>query len=99
MVEVKQVNGEKIAVIKTAKVLTKKEDEKNKLRMGGTSWSINLDRYKIQDYKLVEYITPLATYKIAVDKALKVGFIRVLGGERKLVVPEKFWTTVERTKE
>lgn len=69
---------------------TKKEDEANKLRMGGGSWSINLDELPDEAQTIV-YKTPLRTYAIGRDDAFTHGFARNLGGENKLVVPLKFW--------
>ena len=72
----------------------KNEDEKQKLRMGGGSWSINLS--EISD--LVEeiiYITNKAKYKIDKDVAIAKGFIRSMSTkgvvENKLIVPIKHW--------
>lgn len=73
-------------------VLTKKEKEKDKLRMGGGSWSINLDEIN-KEPSSIKYITELTTYTISYADARLRGFIRVLGGEKKLIVPIKYWTT------
>lgn len=72
-------------------IYTKREDEKNKLRMGGGSWSINLDELP-KDTQLIEYITPTDRYVVSMSNAVQYGFIRMLGGEKKLVVPLKHWS-------
>lgn len=77
-------------------VLKKSEDEKNKLRMGGGSWTINLDEINNENIQVVEYLTKKAKYIIHIDKAVECGFERMLGGERKLVVPLGYWTTINR---
>lgn len=69
---------------------TKKEDESNKLRLGGRSWSINLDELP-EHAQTICYKTVLETYVIGRDDAFRHGFVRQLGGENKLVVPLKFW--------
>lgn len=71
-------------------IYTKKEDEKQILRMGGGSWTINLDDLPA-DVQVVEYITPVTTYCIRLEDAKKFGWIRLFAGERKLVVPLKYW--------
>lgn len=72
-------------------IYTKREDEKNKLRMGDGSWSINLDELPSEGVRLIEYVTPLDNYVITREDAMKYGFTRMLGGEKKLVVPLKCW--------
>lgn len=72
-------------------IYTKREDEKNKLRMAGGSWSINLDELPSEGVRLIEYITPLTNYVITREDAMKFGFVRMLGGEKKLVVPLSCW--------
>ena len=74
-------------------VYRKKENENMKLRMGGGSWSINLDEVP-KAAEVVEYVTPQRTYQIRTEDAFAHGFIRILGGERKLIVPLKYWHTV-----
>lgn len=71
-------------------VYTKKEDESQKLRMGGGSWSINLDELPVGT-KIIEYITPFERYAISMEDAFKHGFTRMLGGEKKLIIPVKCW--------
>ena len=72
----------------------KNEDEKQRLRMGGGSWSIKLE--EVGD--LVEdiiYITNKGKYKIDRDVAVAKGFIRNMSTdgviESKLIVPIKHW--------
>lgn len=74
----------------------KQEKEKDRLRMGGGSWSINYDDV---DFDTVEKIVLCAEknhYIISTTKALLMGFDRTLGGERKLVVPIKYWDVREK---
>lgn len=69
---------------------TKREDESNKLRLGGGSWTINLDDLPDEAQTIV-YKTVSGTYVIGRADAFTHGFVRQLGGENKLVVPLKFW--------
>lgn len=71
--------------------LYKKEKEKSKLRIGGGSWSINLDIVDIIKVKQIVYETEKHKYTIDANKALDVGFVRHLGGEKKLIVPIEYW--------
>lgn len=71
-------------------IYTKKEDDQQQLRMGGNSWSINLHELP-KEATLIEYITPSTSYVISREDAFKYGFIRVLGSEKKLIVPIKRW--------
>ena len=71
-------------------IYTKYEDEANKLRLGGGSWSINLEELP-SGTKLIEYITQSTTYVISREEANQHGFTKVLGGETKLVVPISQW--------
>jgi len=71
----------------------KREQESQKLRIGGGSWSINLDELP-PTAKQIKYITEEGTYQISVDDALAHGFERMLGGERKLVVPLGKWKLI-----
>lgn len=72
----------------------KHEKEKDILRMGGGSWTINLDELPIGAMN-VEYWTGSDVYTISLPDAHEHGFIRVMGGERKLIVPLKHWTLRE----
>ena len=72
----------------------KNEDENQKLRMGGGSWSINLD--EIDDLvKEIVYITKKAKYRIDRETAIAKGFIRNMSTkgiiESKLIVPIRHW--------
>lgn len=71
-------------------IYTKSEDEKQKLRMGGGSWSINLDELPAEA-TVIEYVTAIDRYTITKEDALRYGFMRMLGGEKKLVVPLSRW--------
>lgn len=73
------------------RVLIKYEDEKEKLRMGGGSWTINITDFPIPSWDSVRYITRVDTYEIDGAVALSRGWRRVFGGEEKLVVPVKWW--------
>lgn len=77
------------------------EDEKQKLRMSGGSWSINLQdivaaRDKGQFVRVVEYETDKAIYRIDFVTATQRGFRVMLGGEAKLVVPLKHWSVISK---
>jgi len=69
----------------------KTEDESNKMKMSGGSWTINLDRVNLPGYTMIRYTTKERIYSISVEDALKFGFNRVLRGENKLVVPITHW--------
>jgi hypothetical protein len=69
----------------------KRENEKNILRMNGGSWTINIDEIDGKNITMVKYITDRYSYWISIEKAISVGFERILGGERKLVVPLVYW--------
>lgn len=71
-------------------VYMKQEAEEQQLRLGGNSWSINLQDLP-EEATLIEYITPLTHYVITREKAFKRGFVKVFNGEKKLVVPIKYW--------
>ena len=80
----------------------KYEDEKQKMRMGGGSWSVKLDEL-IGDVKEIVYVTIEGRYKIRMDIAIARGFERSFntknGLENKLIVPIKFWDFEEYNKE
>lgn len=78
------------------KIYYKQEKEKDRLRMAGGSWSINYDDVDFSKVETIVFCTEKAHYLISADKALLTGFDRVLGGERKLVVPVKCWTLQEK---
>ena len=69
----------------------KQENEKDRLRMGGGSWSINYDDVDFDIVETIVFCTDKGHYIISATKALLQGFDRILGGERKLVVPVKHW--------
>ncbi len=71
-------------------IFVKHEKEKDRLRMAGGAWSINLKEMP-QSTVSVRYVTEDKVYTIDVDKARKNGFIRVFMNEPKLVVPLKHW--------
>ena len=72
----------------------KKEDEKQKLRMGGGSWSINLAEIS-EIVKEIVFITSESKYRIDKEIAIAKGFIRSMSTkgviEKKLIVPIKHW--------
>ena len=72
---------------------TKHEDEKDILRLGGGSWTINMD-WITEGVHSVTYITPTNKYSIQMKDAIQHGFLRVFKGEKKLVVPLKHWDVV-----
>lgn len=79
-------------VIKNGEYI-KHEDEKDMLRMGGGSWTINLD-WVDQGINSITYVTKNKTYHITMEDAIRYGFERIFQGERKLVVPISKWTLV-----
>ena len=74
-------------------VMHKKEKENAKLRLGGGSWTINLD--KLDQMKVLPdgfvYHTEKGEYSITYAEAFKRGFVKTMRGEQKLVVPLKCW--------
>ena len=72
-------------------IYIKKESEKDKLRMGGGSWTINLDEINNQDIQSIVYFTDETIYRISYKNAFKKGWIKSLAGELKLIVPVKHW--------
>ena len=72
----------------------KKEDEKQKLRMGGGSWSINLAEISEIVTEIV-YITSESKYRIDKEIAFARGFELPMPTkgviEKKLIVPIKHW--------
>ncbi len=74
----------------------KKEDESQKLLIGGGSWTINLDELQDKEIDEITLITKDYEYNISYVKAFSKGFIRVMQGETKLVVPIKHWNKIKR---
>jgi hypothetical protein len=73
------------------KTYYKKEDESQRLKMGGSSWTINFAEIKDKEIEFIVYITPKAEYKISYGDAVNKGFIRNFQSENKLVVPVRYW--------
>jgi len=76
----------------TDQTLIKYEKETGKLRMNGGSWTINLDKFPLDNHNKIVYITEKYRYEIDTTQALKNGFIKNFRGENKLVVPIKYWS-------
>ncbi len=76
----------------TDQTLIKHEKETGKLRMNGGSWTINLDKFPIDTYTKIVYITEKFRYEIDTTCALNNGFIKNFRGENKLIVPIKHWS-------
>ncbi len=74
----------------------KYEKESGKLRMSGGSWTINLDKIKLESVKYIRYITERFVYQISSTYATDKGYIRNFQGENKLVVPISNWKVKER---
>jgi hypothetical protein len=74
----------------------KKENEKDKLRMSGGAWTINLDEINNKDITDIVYFTESYIYRISYNKAQEKGFIKHLAGELKLIVPIKHWIKKEK---
>jgi hypothetical protein len=74
------------------------ENEKEKLRIGGGSWSINLADCNLSDPNIqsIRFETDKAIYRIGKAKAVGFGFKRNFQGEAKLVVPIKYWEVEAR---
>jgi len=72
------------------RIYWKHEREKDKLKMAGGSWTILLKELG-EDVIVIKYVTDENIYTIGIIEAMRYGFTKNLGGEDKLVVPEKFW--------
>lgn len=79
-------------------IYEKIESERDRLRIGNGSWTINLEeinRLTVRKGKinLIRYITEEAVYEITPEQAKLKGFRMTLGDELKLVVPAIHWNT------
>lgn len=72
-------------------ILYKKEKESGKLRMGGGSWTINMDKFDLDIVDEIHYITEQYVYVIQTNDAKWNGYIKEFQGETKLVVAIKHW--------
>ena len=72
-------------------VYFKYEDEKDKLRLYGGSWTINLDEIKDKIFEIIVFKTKEDEYTISYKKAFDIGIKKNFRGENKLVVPVKYW--------
>jgi len=74
----------------------KHEKERAKIKFC-TGWSFNLEEIPIYSIKPqideLVYVTEKNTYRISSEDAIAKGFVRVMGGEKKLVIPCKYWST------
>ena len=77
--------------------MVKTEKESSKLRIGGGSWTINLDKVNLDEFDEIEYLTHKSSYTISKTEALSNGFYRTFQGERKLVVPLKYWKEINHS--
>lgn len=68
----------------------KHEKEADILRMGGGSWTVNLEWIN-PEIKVITYITEKNKYQISFEDAIRYGFERHFQGEKKLVIPLKHW--------
>jgi hypothetical protein len=83
------------------KIYIKKETEASKLRMNGGAWTINLmeigqlvDKHGYPEKMRI--ITEKHIYEIDyVDAFRENSFVKILGGEMKLVIPIKSWKVKE----
>ncbi len=73
------------------KTYTKKESEKDKLRLGGGCWTINLAEISGYEIEKIEYLTSDKLYSISFNDAMKKGWVRNFQGEMKLIVPIRYW--------
>ncbi len=72
------------------KYYIKFEDESEKLRIGGGSWTIKIDELT-PEVTFIIYITGTTKYGIDRKRAEERGFIRTFNGEDKLIVPIREW--------
>jgi len=78
------------------RIYHKFEKEKQKLKIGGGSWTINRDEIYGKLIDKIIYETDIRIYEISMDEAISKGFGRILGGEHKLVVPIRCWKVTEK---
>lgn len=80
-------------------ILHKYEKEESILRMiPGGAWTINLQKWNLDDgISGIIYETTDRIYKISTTEAVAHGKIGYLGGEKKLIVPLKYWTIEPKT--
>lgn len=71
-------------------IYTKHEDDNQLLRLGGGSWSVNIEELPAGT-EIIEYITATNRYTVGIKDAFEHGFTKTLGGERKLVIPLNIW--------
>jgi hypothetical protein len=80
------------------RVYHKYEKESSKFRkIEGKGWTINLDDLSLEDFDIIVYETRKYLYRIKTEEARFFGYIRILGGEKKLIVPLKRWEKIEKT--
>jgi hypothetical protein len=83
------------------KIYIKKETESSKLRMNGGAWTLNLAEIaQLKDKhgtpEKIKIITEKYIYEIDyIDAFRENSFVKILGGEMKLVVPIKSWKIKE----
>ena len=70
----------------------KSEKEKDKLRLAGGSWSVNVKEVVDKPVKTIKYQTEKHIYTIDYHTANNKGFKREFKGELKLIIPIKHWT-------
>ena len=74
------------------KTYYKNESEDQRLRMGGSSWTISLKDIEEEDIEKIQYRTDEHIYEIDYKHACNVGWEATFKGEKKLIVPVKNWT-------
>ena len=81
------------------KVLHKYEKASSILKkVRGGAWTINLDKFNLDDISIIVYETSKKVYRIDTEKAKLRGWEEILGGEKKLVVPLYMWEELKKEK-
>lgn len=69
----------------------KREKDASKLRLAGGAWTIPMAEIHTKEISTFVYYTETAQYRISRYDAMTKGFEAKFQGEKKLVVPIKFW--------
>lgn len=80
------------------RVYHKYEKESSKLRMvSGGAWTINLDLVDLDKVDIIIYETTENIYRIKKSTINQFGFLNVLGGELKTIIPLCHWERIKKT--
>ena len=71
-------------------VYEKFEYDRNQLRFC-PGWTLNLDELDGQEYNAVRLVTETKVYSISKIESDCYGFLRVMKGEKKWIIPMQYW--------